>query len=402
MTETTGRAGLEFPLRRECPFAPPPDYRRIREEHPVQQVRLGGTRRAWVVSRHEHVRAVLTDQRHFTANRQHPEFPSQVPIGEARPGDVRPLLSLDGAEHNRARRGVLSEFTFRQLEGLRPRSQQIVDARIDALLAAGKPADLVEQVSLPVPSLVICELLGVPYADHAYFEAKTLTLLRRTTSHEQRRATFGEVSAYLTELIAKKETDPQDDLLSRQIAKRRAEGSYRPDELTALALLLLVAGHETTANMISLSVLALLADPARRAAAFAGPGSIQATVEELLRYFTIIDIIPRLCVADTEIGGVPVRAGDGVLVLAHAANRDPRVFSEPDVFDAGRGGRQHLAFGFGPHQCLGQNLARMELEIVLETLFRRVPQVRPADDPEALPFKDDAVIFGLYRLPVTW
>ncbi|MFI0422126.1 cytochrome P450 [Spongiactinospora sp. 9N601] len=394
----------EFPMARTCPFAPPPAYEEIREEEPVSRVRLPDGGWAWVVSRHEDVRTVLNDRR-FSADRQHPDFP-QLVKGEAasrRPDEERLLIAMDAPEHGPARRAVLGEFTVRRLAALRPRIQEIVDGQVDALLAGPRPGDLVDSLSLPVPSLVICEMLGVPYADHEFFQEHTVKVIKQSTPPEERGAAIGAIQGYMTDLVAEKEKNPPDDLLGRQIVKLRANGAYRRTALAGMGFLLLVAGHETTANMISLSTVAFLRNPEQLAMIKADPGRTLNAVEEMLRYFTIIDAATaRLCVEDVEVGGQPIRAGEGVLALGLSANRDPRAFENPDQLDIERGARHHVAFGFGPHQCLGQNLARMELQIVFDTLFGRVPTLKPAMDIDELPFKDDANIYGLYRLPVTW
>ncbi|MFF5114466.1 cytochrome P450 [Streptosporangium sp. NPDC000509] len=394
----------EFPMARTCPFAPPPAYEEIREGEPVSRVRLPDGGWAWVVSRHEDVRTVLNDRR-FSADRQHPDFPALVK-GEAasrRPDEERFLISMDAPEHGPARKAVLGEFTVRRLEALRPRIQEIVDGQIDALLAGPRPGDLVDSLSLPVPSLVICEMLGVPYADHEFFQEHTVKVIKQSTPPEERGAAMMAIQGYMTDLIAQKEENPPDDLLGRQIVKLRADGTYRRTALARMGLLLLVAGHETTANMISLSTVAFLRDPEQLAMIKADPGKTLNAVEEMLRYFTIIDVATaRLCVEDIEVGGQLIRAGEGLLALGYSANRDPRAFENPDELDIERGARHHVAFGFGPHQCLGQNLARMELQIVFDTLFRRVPTLELAMDVDELPFKDDANIYGLYQLPVTW
>ncbi|MFD5827302.1 cytochrome P450 [Lentzea sp. NPDC060358] len=394
----------EFPLARTCPFSPPPEYARIREEDPVTRVRLPGGGWAWAVSRHEDVRTVLNDRR-FSADRQHPRFPALV-AGEAstrQPERERTLIEMDAPEHGPARKAVLGEFTVRRMEALRPRIQEIVDDRVDALLAGPKPADLVEAVALPVPSLVICELLGVPYADHAFFQDNTSRLISRTTSPQDRQAAVVALQGYLHDLVAEKERDLPDDLLGRQVVKLREAGTYRRSSLAAMGFLLLVAGHETTANMISLATVAFLDNPDQLGIIGNDPGKTLGAVEEVLRYFTIVDAgTARLCVEDVEVGGQLIRAGEGVLALGLSANRDPRVFPDADRLDVERGARHHLAFGFGPHQCLGQNLARLELQIVFDTLFRRVPSLALATGVGELPFKHDAAIYGLHQLPVTW
>ncbi|TVT14298.1 cytochrome P450 [Amycolatopsis acidiphila] len=351
----------------------------------------------WALARHEHIRTMLADPR-FSSDRANPGFPLLL-FSQRRVTNFRAsLISMDPPEHGPARRAVVGEFTVKRMAALRPRIQQIVDEHLDAMLAGPKPADLVQALSLPVPSLVICELLGVPYADHEFFQTRSSTLLRRTTPGDERVAAVDELRSYLDALITRKEQEPGDDLLSRQLERTTAR-----EELVSLAFLLLIAGHETTANMISLGTVALLEHPEALAAIREDPAKTPSAVEELLRYFTIAEFATsRVATEDIELGGVLIRKGEGVIALGNTANRDPEAFEQPDDLDVERGARHHIAFGFGAHQCLGQNLARMELQIVFDTLFRKVPGLRLAKPSAELPFKDDANIYGLYELPVTW
>lgn len=400
MTETTESAVSTFPAPRTCPFAPPTQYQKLREENPISRVELPSGMTAWALTRLEDVRAMLADPR-FSSDRSNPKFPVAIAQRSDSPA-LGSLISMDPPEHGAARRQVIGEFTVKRMKALQPRIQEIVDEQIDALLAGPKPADLVKALSLPVPSLVICELLGVPYSDHEFFQARSAKMLKRTSSMEERGNAVDELKSYLNDLVAAKEADPGDDLLGRQILKLRQSGELDHDKLVSLAFLLLLAGHETTANMISLGVLGLLDNPEQLAAIKADPGKTPNTVEELLRYFSIVEATGRLATADVEIGGTLIRAGEGVFGLVGTANHDPEAFGQATDVDIERGARHHTAFGFGPHQCLGQNLARMELQIVFDTLFRRIPGLRPAVEIDALPFKDDAFIYGLYELPVTW
>ncbi|MGW0482691.1 cytochrome P450 [Nonomuraea sp. NPDC003214] len=398
-------AGLRLPVERGCPFAPPPAYERLREQAPISRIELASGGEAWWVAGYEAGRAVLADPR-FSSDKRKPGFPLFT-LDETTLRQLRSqpplMLGLDGAEHSAVRRPVIGEFTLRRLTALRPRIQAIVDHFVDAMLAAGRrPVDLVQALSLPVPSLVICELLGVPYTDHDFFQSRTGMMVSRTSLEDRARA-FGELRAYIDDLITRKESEPGDDLFSRQIARQRQDGEVDHPGLVSLAFLLLTAGHETTANMISLGVFGLLGHPDQLALIQADPGRTPLAVEELLRYFTIADgVTSRVSTEDVEIGGVTIRAGEGVVVSTLSANWDPAVFEDPDRLDIERGARHHLAFGFGPHQCLGQNLARLELEIVFDTLFRRIPALRLAVRAEDLPFKSDAVVYGLHELPVTW
>ncbi|MGR6918436.1 cytochrome P450 [[Actinomadura] parvosata] len=398
-------ADLRLPVERGCPFAPPAAYEPLRERAPISKVRLAGGGAAWWVARHKEARAVLADPR-FSSDRRNDGFPLYS-VDEATLRQFRSqpplMLGMDGAEHAGARRPVIGEFTVKRLAALRPRVQAIVDHFVDALLAADeRPVDLVRALSLPVPSLVICEMLGVPYADHDFFQSRTAMMVSRTSLEERRRG-MAELRAYLDDLVTRKESEPGDDLLSRQIARQRQDGALDHGGLLSLAFLLLTAGHETTANMISLGVAGLLTHPEQLALIRADRARTPMAVEELLRYFTIADgVTNRVAVEDVECGGASIKAGDGVIVSTLSANWDPAVFADPAELDVERGARHHLAFGFGPHQCLGQNLARMELQIVFDTLFRRIPTLRLAGPAEDLPFKTDAVIYGLHELPVTW
>jgi cytochrome P450 len=391
-----------LPITRTCPYAPPAEHRRLREETPLAKVMLPSGSTVWAATRHEDIRTILSDPR-FSSNRRNPSFPS---LSKDRPPSsaLKPmLLELDQPEHGPARRAVIGEFTVRRTNALAPRIQQIVDEHIDAMLAGPRPVDLVQALALPVPSLVICELLGVPYADHEFFQSRSSKLVSHKTPAEEVMSAVTELMVYLHKLVADKEQNPTDDLLGRQILKQREEGGVDRDDLVSLAFLLLIAGHETTANMISLSTLVLLQHPEKLAAIRQDPEKTLDAVEELLRYFTIAEYaIGRVATQDVEIGGVVIRAGEGVLGLANTANRDPEVFKNADDLDLERGTRNHLAFGFGPHQCLGQNLARLELQIVIDTLFRRIPGLRPAVPVEELSFKDDATIYGIRSFPVTW
>ena len=408
MTETVSSdlADPEFPAARGCPFAEPAEYAQLRERAPISKVRLVSGMQAWWASGYEEGRAILADRR-FSSDRRHDNFPnpSGDPTFRERFRSQPPsLIGMDGAEHAAARRAVIGEFTVKRLAALQPRIQEIVDRFIDAMLAADqRPVDLVQALSLPVPSLVICEMLGAPYADHDFFQSRTTALIRRTTATEDRQRSFDELRAYMSDLITRKETEPGDDLFSRQIARQRADGTFDHASLVSMAFLLLLAGHETTANMISLGVVALLEHPEQLALIKADPAKTPLAVEELLRYFAIVETATsRVATEDVRIGGVTIKADEGVVVSGLSANWDPAVFGNPAELDLGRGARHHIAFGYGPHQCLGQNLARLELQIVFDTLFRRIPTLRLAAPVDDIPFKTDSTIYGAYELPVTW
>ncbi len=408
---STADADGVFPGVRTCPFAEPAHYGPMRERA-IGKVPVSGPdgaktdQEAWWVSRHEDARAVLNDPR-FSSDRRRENFPITNGDPETRErfrSQPPSMIGLDGAEHAAARRAVIGEFTVKRIAALKPRIQEIVDEFIDRMLATEqRPVDLVQALSLPVPSLVICEMLGAPYEDHEYFQTRSSALLSRSVTPQERTNAFDELRGYMDKLITAKEAEPGDDLFSRQIARQREEGTLDHGQLVSMGFLLLLAGHETTANMISLGVVGLLSNPEQLAAIKADPSKTPLAVEELLRYFTIVEMVTsRVATEDVEIGGATIKADDGVIVSGLSANWDPSVFTNPERLDVERGARHHIAFGYGPHQCLGQNLARLELQIVFDTLFRRIPELRLAVPVEDVVFKTDANIYGVYELPVTW
>ncbi|MFT4262591.1 MAG: cytochrome P450 [Nocardioides sp.] len=380
---------------RTDPYNPPEDHRRLQAEAPISYVQRPDGRKVWVLTRYEDVRAMLIDTR-FSSYRLDPRHPSHIP--EMGPDHKPSLIEMDPPEHTAVRRSLIGEFTVTKLAAWRPRIQEIVDETIDAMLAGPNPVDMVEALSLPVPSMVISELLGVPYEDHDFFQENSATFSRYGASTESRMKAIGNLKSYISDLVEQKMKNPGDDLLSRRIA-----AGASAEEMGSIGFLLLIAGHETTANMISLSVATLLDKREKLEALRSTPDLTAGAVEELLRYFTIAEVgHQRLALADIEIGGQLIKEGDSVFGLANTANRDPEVFPEPDELDFTRLARNHLAFGFGPHQCLGQNLARLEIEIVLATLLRRVPTLRLATPFDEISFKENGPNYGVNEMQVAW
>ncbi|MFD7901531.1 cytochrome P450 [Kitasatospora sp. NPDC059722] len=404
-SETTGAAtGVEtlpdFPMTRGCPYHPPAGYGRLREAGPVARVRLFDGRTAWVVTGYEEARRLLIDPR-LSSDRARPDFPVLVPRMAA--AKLTALVGMDPPEHDVQRRMLIPSFTVKRVNGLRPAIRRIVGERIDAMLAKERPqADLVQEFALPVPSTVICELLGVPYADHEFFEEQTRRMVLASSTAEEAAAASAALMAYFDELISVKQARPGEGLLDELIADRLATGELGRTELTSIAMFMLVAGHETTANMLALSVLTLLVHPEQLALLRADEGAAAGAVEELLRFLSVADELQRVAAADIEIGGVVIREGEGVYLPNAAANRSAEVFSDPDRLDIRRADRRHLAFGYGVHQCIGQNLARAELEIALYELAVRIPGLRPTEPVEALAVKPGGSVQGVYRLPVAW
>ncbi|MEY9946414.1 cytochrome P450 [Kitasatospora sp. GAS1066B] len=402
MTETTG-AFPDFPMARGCPFQPPAQYAELRAEQPVSQVTLPSGSTAWVLSSYELVREFLADPR-GSADRTLPAYPSMLPRQPVSSAEAKGLLTwMDPPEHTTHRRMLVNEFTTKRVAAMAPHIQQITDSCLDEMLRTGGPVDLVQSLSLAVPSRVICELLGVPYDDRELFDQRTNVILNHQSSVEERMTAWRALRGYLRDLVAGKVAQPQDDLLSRLVKKYQEAEIFDLETLTGLTNSLLVAGHETTANMISLGTVFLLEHPDVLADFKARPETAPQVAEELLRYFSIADYsTSRVTTADIEIGGVVIPEGSGVIALNSAANHDETVFEKPTEFNAHRDARRQMAFGYGIHQCLGQSLARLELEIVYTTLFRRIPDLRLTVPAEQLRFKHNAAFYGIYEVPVTW
>jgi cytochrome P450 len=385
----------------ERPFDPPPGLRESQRSGPLTRVRLADGATPWLVTRYADQRAVLADSR-VSSDYERPGYPSGAPVqkGQAKIG----FILMDDPEHARLRRMVTAPFAIKRIEAMRPAVQRIVDELIDELLAGPNPADLVDAFALPVPSLVICKLLGVPYTDHGFFQDNSKTIIRRTARPEERQAASANLIEYLDNLVGEKLANPGEDLLSGLTERIRA-GELTRTDAAQMGVLLLIAGHETTANMIALGTAALLRNPDQLALLRASedPKLVASAVEELLRYLHIThNGRRRVAVADFEIAGQTIRAGEGIIVANDIGNRDPEVFAEPDTLDLRRNPRNHVAFGFGVHQCLGQSLARMELQVVYGTLYKRIPTLALAAELDQIPFKHDGSVYGVYELPVTW
>jgi hypothetical protein len=393
-----------FPLPREgkCPFDPSPIGRAAQREAALSKVTLWDGSTPWLVTRYAEQRQLLSDPR-ISADVTNPGYPSPAARGD---GEGSPLsfILMDDPEHARLRRMVTAPFMIKRIEAMRPGVQALVDGLIDDLLAGANPVDLVEAFALPVPSLVICQLLGVPYADHEFFQTNSKIFIKRGASRDEQGAAMGALMRYLYGLLELKTAEPAEDVFS-DLARRVQSGDLTADGAAQMGLLLLIAGHETTANMIALGTLALLEHPEQLAhlRESGDPALVASAVEELLRYLTIThDGRKRVATEDIEIAGQVIKAGDGVIMATELGNRDPEAFEDPDTLNLERDARHHVAFGFGAHQCLGQPLARMELQVVYGTLFRRLPGLALTTTIDRVPFKHDGTVYGVYELPVTW
>lgn len=392
---------VTYPQTRTCPYRPPHGYAELTAQGPLHRVELYDGKLAWVVTRYAEARALLSDPR-LSSDRKDPNFP----LISRRTAGIRSqppaFIGMDEPEHGHHRRMAIPEFTVKRINELRPRIEEIADRAAGQMRAAGPPADLVADYALPIPSLVICEVLGVPYSDHEFFEDASRRLVRSATA-EEAIAAREDLSEYLDSLVEATIENPGHGLISRLANGELARGELTRRQLTASAVLLLVAGHETTANMITLGTVTLLEHPDQLAEFRADPDVVPGVVEELLRYASIADIAgARVATADIDVAGQRIRAGEGVLIPNGPANFDPEMFPDPEEFDIHRGSRKHTAFGYGVHQCLGQNLARLELQIALPLLFERFPTLRLGTPATELQPRRADTIQGLDELTVTW
>jgi cytochrome P450 len=387
-----------LPTTRTHPFDPPLHD----DREPIRPVTFADGHVGWLVTNYELSRAVLADQRFSSALEHRRALVRRPDVEGLRAGGAAPpgfFIGMDPPHHTRLRRLLTGQFTVRRMKALEPRVEQIVADHLDAMAQAGPPADLVSAFALPVPSLVICELLGVPYADRERFQRDSATLLRLDASDADGNAAWASMGTFLAELVARKRAEPAEDLLSGLVAG----GELSDAELVGVALLLLIAGHETTANMLGLGTFALFLHPEQLDALREGRVDVANAVEELLRYLTVISFgTTRTALEDVELGGEVIRAGDSVGVYLPTANRDPLRFTSGDSLDLAADAHGHLAFGHGVHQCLGQQLARIEMRIAYPALLRRFPTLRLAVPADEVPLRSDMAIYGVHRLPVEW
>ncbi|MDX2931488.1 cytochrome P450 [Streptomyces ipomoeae] len=400
MPPTSSSPAFVLARPKDAPLDPPPVYARLREEQPVTQVSLGGRVSPWLVTRWEDARTVLGSPA-FSTDPTHPGAPNDREGQSQGPRGF--FQQYDDPIHATMRRTLTREFMVKRIDALRPGIARLTDELLSDLTESRGPVDLVEHFSLPLPSLVICELLGVPYEDHAFFQEQSKVLVDRTATAQESTRAFAELGEYLLGLVRAKRATPGDDVITRLTAQAD-EGVITDQDAADLSAFLLFAGHETTANMIALSTITLLQNPDQIPHLLGGPDQVAVAVEELLRYLTIVHFgLRRTALEDVTVGGVTIRAGEGVIISINVANRDPDFFTAPDDLDLARANaRRHLAFGYGIHQCLGQPLARAELQIVLPELFRKLPGLKIAVPPEKIAFKQDTAVYGVRELPVTW
>jgi cytochrome P450 len=395
-----------FPFPRTgSPLEPPLEYARFREGQPVTKVTMWDGRNAWIFTKMEDVRALLASP-HFSAVPAMPGYPFLSPARAATVKSYQTFITMDPPDHGQFRRMLTKDFTQKRMEELRPQIQAYVNRLIDEMTAKGSSGDLVAELALKVPVTVVSMLVGVPYEDHDKLVKWSGERLDLTVSPEVSKAASANMLGYFDDLLKQKEVEPGEgnDMLGRLVREQIRPGHLKRMDAVHMVNLLYFAGHETTANQIALGTLSFLLDPAQRAALEGDPTLLKGAIEEMLRFHTIAHYNAcRAATADVEIGGTLIRKGDGVYALIAAANRDPKAFDNPDQFDIHRkNSNEHVAFSYGIHQCLGQPLARLELQVVFDTLFKRLPNIRLAVPLEEVPFKREMYVYGLHALPVAW
>ncbi|MFC0546328.1 cytochrome P450 [Kutzneria chonburiensis] len=387
----------EFPLARPtgCPFDPPTALGALRAEEPLARMTYPDGHEGWVVTGYAEARAVLADSR-FSSRQELLRMPYRMPgmeqMTEMPPAAVGDMTGIDAPEHTRFRRLLAGKFTVRRMRQLTERVAAVTDEHIEAMRELRPEVDLVQAFAHPVPAVMICELLGVPYADRETFQRYVSLLFSADALPEERYEGVVKLHEYVGELVQAKRSKPTDDLFSDLTSTDMTD-----DELAGIGGLLLAAGLDTTANQIALGSYALLRHPAQIPLLLKDP---DRAIEELLRYLTITHTNVRSALEDVEIGGQLIKAGEAVTVSLQTANRDPLRFPDPDELDLTRDAIGHVTFGHGVHQCLGQQLARVEMRVAMPALFTAFPTLRLVGEPALRPGHQS--IYGVQYLPVTW
>ncbi|MEV0777542.1 cytochrome P450 [Streptomyces sp. NPDC050433] len=399
----TDRPVLEYPFHRPSAVEVPPVYEELRGKCPVAHVRLPTGDEGYVVTRYDDVRTVLADDRFSRAATISPESPQLTPTPPV-PGS---LFTTDAPEHTRLRRLVSREFTARRVQNMRPRIQELTDGLLDEMEKLDGPVDLNTALAFPLPVMVICELLGVPFEDRDRFREWSDAFVSITAhTSEEMAAQRQQMIGYLGELVKRKREEPTDDLMGALVVASDEESSLNEYELIVMAATILVAGHETTVSMIGKIVLTLLRHPEHMAMLREHPEKLDHAIEELLRVNPIGDGGPlRITLEDVEVGGTLIPKGSAVLAAVCSANQDPDRFpgAQANEFDPERPEAvHHVAFGHGPHFCVGAALARAELQIVISSLLNRFPGLRLAEEVDSLELTTGMMVHGLKALPVTW
>jgi cytochrome P450 len=399
--EVVGQVPRSYPFSR-VRLEPDPQYAELRGSEPVCRVQLPYGPPAWLVTDYELTRAVLGDARFSRSAAVGRDNPRESAVDVSQVAES--VLSMDPPEHTRIRKLVGKAFTPRRVEALRPRAVHIARGLLDDMIAAGPPADLVDSFSFAFPAIMICELLGIPEGDrHTFRGWADATVSATTATPVQEQDAYLHLVGYLASQFAERRAHPRDDLLTGLVQARDNDDLLSESELLVLAIALLVAGYETTAHQITNMTYTLLTHPAQLRQLRQQPGLLPDAVEEMLRFNVFGSAVnARIATADVELGVVLVRAGEPVLCSRSSANRDEKVFNRAGELDFARDPNPHVAFGYGPHFCLGANLARMELQVALGTILSQLLGLRIAVPEDSLTWHDGTIMRGLAAFPIAW
>lgn len=399
VTSLTNCPRLTYPLAREDPLKPPLPLTGL-EGAPAKAELWDGSE-AWIITSHEFTRLLLKDRR-LTANTAAPGFPMLTPASKVLRNEPRSasFIRMDEPEHGRLRGMLTTRFRPAEAERMRAVVGALAEERLDHLVHLDE-ADLVATLAAPLPAAVIASLLGIADEDRPFFESRSALLIDRTRTMDEIRTTREELDAFLDGEIDKRVAEPGEDLISEIVHGHMLTGAIERVDVVPMCRLVLVAGHGTTTSQLSLSLMSMLDHAATKKAVLAGGGELVAVGDELLRFHTIVQNgLTRAALEDIEVGDVTIRAREGIIFAIGAANRDGEVFGSPDDLDPGRDARRHVAFGHGSHQCLGQWLAKVEVEECLHRFATRFPNAELAAPVSELSFCHEASSYGLRALPV--
>lgn len=397
---------VAFPQGRVCPHQPAPGYRPLAVQRPLAQLTLYDGRRVWAVTTRDLARRLLVDPR-ISSDRTNPAWPAIVPIVAAAVNDAQQkvlkiataLVGTDGPEHKAQRKMLIPSFTFRRMNALRPMIQEIVDQQLDEMIKSGAPTDLIPAFASAVPVTVLYRLMGIPDDDHGFFEKLSHQLLAGPNANEA----YDQLMGYMSRLIAERRRNPGEGVLDDLLAQHGANDDADHDELVSTLVVQVAGNHGTTGSMIALGLFALLQHPEQLAELRADPSLMPTAVDELLRFLSVPDAVTRSAADDIEVEGTIIRKGDGVFFITSLINRDTDVHDAPNSLGWHHASAaDHLTFGFGAHQCLGQSLARITMEIALGALIDRLPSLRLAVPAEEVPFLPAASLQVIAELPITW
>jgi cytochrome P450 len=394
-----------YPMARPagCPFDLPEELVRLSKEEPVSRITIWNGTHPWLLTRYEDISSVQRDPR-FSVDRRWPGFPHASSGAQMRSAGSRMFFGMDDPRHSHFRRMLIPEFSMRRIRAMQPAVQAVVDGLLDDMARRKPPVDLVDAFAARVPAMMLCTLLGLPYEDHEFFSKNVRARLTLTTTEEDAKRGHDELVSYLADLIRRRESAPTDDLIGRLVKNRVCTGEITRDEALAMIEVLLAAGYSATGGTIALGTVVLLLHPEQAAVMRDGdPDEVAAAVEELIRYVNTTHLgRRRVAREDVRIGDVTIRAGEGVIAADAIANRNPEMFDKPDELDLRRSPNPHLVFGVGAHQCLGQQLARMQLQVAYPALLRRFPGLRLAVPLSDLEFLPEATVYSVREVPVQW